>query len=87
MVSCFKEETHTHTLCNSLAFPTIALFTAWALITAMAQGQCPIGLEILFYNLRTLAGSLALSSACLLIAILHVFYSRSGAVKVNSSNE
>ena len=63
MLSCFKEKNqhthaHTHTRTTTwLTIPTIALFTTLALITAMAGGQCPIGLEILFYNLRTLAGS------------------------------
>lgn len=61
MLSCFegkKTNTHTHTHTTTwLTIPTIALFTTLALITAMARGQCPIGLEILFYNLRTLASS------------------------------
>lgn len=61
MLSCFKEKNQ-HTHYNPLTIPTIALFTTLALITAMAWGQGPIGLEILFYNLRTLAGSQSLRS-------------------------
>ena len=49
----------------------------------MARGQCPIGLEILFYNLRTLAGSECLCSpapswAFLLVAIKYFMYFATG---------
>ena len=70
MLSCFEEKnqqhTHTHTHNTTwLTIPTITLFTTLALVTAMAQGQCPIGLEILFYNLRRLALSQRLWSPAL----------------------
>lgn len=86
ILSGFEEKrkttrTHTDALCNLADRSCLALFTALALITAVASGQCPIGLEILFYNLRTVAGSQCLcfpasSQAFLLVPVLHVFYYR-----------
>lgn len=87
-----REQTRTPHCATWLTVPTtLELLTTLALITAMASGQCPIGLEILLYNLRTMAGSQrlcfpALRQTFLLAALLHVFYYRPGAVKVNQNN-